>query len=79
MQTECWRNSLQRYSSPIELKGFTEEGNVIAMTQEEVPKDLHGPCKCKKCARKTCLCIKNNIKCCNFCSCGNGTECRNPM
>lgn len=44
------------------------------------PKDLPDPCRCGKCARQNvCSCRIAGIKCCKYCKCKGGNDCKNPV
>ena len=83
-QCYIWKNALSQQIENLDYCSFGyyngEEGKLcpILMTQEATPPDLIRPCKCKKCARTSCLCRFANIPCCNFCQCTKN-DCQNPQ
>ena len=63
--------------------GFEEEGEFLmpAKVKALLPpiSELVPSCTCKKCKKKTCICVVNKIPCCKFCGCFEGKECCNEF
>ena len=58
----------------------------IIIPGDSRPKSLPGPCKCKTCIKKTCVCCHAHLACSKFCKCSTGRDtansdnlCKNPL
>jgi hypothetical protein len=56
------------------------DGELVPEIAISKPDSLPDPCKCGKCARKNvCPCRVAGIKCCKYCKCKSGEDCKNPI
>ena len=64
-----------------ESYGFERiDGELVPEIVISKPDSLPDPCKCAKCARKNvCPCRVAGIKCCKYCKCKCGEDCKNPI
>ena len=79
LQTNCLNLTAIRLN-PLHF-GYEKENELLlpAKVKILVPpiNELVPSCTCQKCAKKSCLCILNEIACCKFCKCEKKEICRN--
>lgn len=83
-QVQLWIQAPYRDASQYlnaELYGWERvDGNLVPEIICSKPDGLPDPCKCGKCARKNvCPCRISGIKCCRYCKCKAGDDCKNPI
>ena len=83
-QVQLWIQAPHRDASQFlnaELYGWeTVDGILVPEVISAKPHGLPDPCKCGKCARKNvCPCRIAEVKCCRYCKCKAGDDCKNPI
>ena len=83
-QMQLWIQAPFRDASLLmnaESYGFERiDGELVPEIVISKPDSLPDPCKCGKCARQNvCPCRVAGIKCCKYCKCKSGEDCKNPI
>ena len=84
LQANCWYTANDRTAEPLNPLHYGYRGSDLGvrplMVQLQTrPSEVIDPCTCAKCARKSCPCRANNIKCLQYCQCSKSKDCKNPL
>ena len=87
LQTKTWMSSpfidVSQFTDPTDHGFSYDEGSSLLIptlsTVASKPADVPEPCSnCRTCVKVTCRCRQAGVACSDFCSCSEGTGCKNP-